>query len=157
MAPSKSRKRRRKRRGKQSRFERLEAKLQQGPFRDQELVIAPSGQVKMSAVLTDFVEPYVQYAETEEELRKLLTLAVMAWNASFLPEDKQQDMIESVLDAGIPEGEDELKAGLKQIMNTMIARKKAHFSEYTRDIIDFEVQDLGEDYHITVASTVKED
>jgi hypothetical protein len=111
----------------------------------------------MSAVLTDFVEPYVDCAETEEGFRKLLTLAVIAWNASFLPEDKQQDMIESVLDAGIPEGEDELKAGLKEIVSMLIARKKAHFSEYTRDIIDFEVTDLGENYHVSVASTPEED
>lgn len=66
MAPSKSRKRKRK--GKQGRFERLEAKLQQGPFRDQKLVIAPSGEMKMSAVLTDFGENYhVSVASTPEE------------------------------------------------------------------------------------------
>ena len=157
MAPSKSRKRRRKSKSEQGRFERLKAKLERGPFRDQELVIAQSGEVKMSAVLADFVEPYVDYAETEEGFRKLLTLAIMAWNASFLPEDKQQDMIESVLDAGIPGYEDELKAGLKGIVNTLIARKKAHFSEYTRKIIDFELTDLGEDYHVTVVSTLEED
>ena len=157
MTPSKSRKRKHRRINKRGELERLRAKLEQGPFRDEKLVIAPSGQVKMSEVLGDFVEPYMDMADTEEAYRKLLTLAVMAWNASFLPEKEQEEMIDRVLAAGIPAGNDELRAGLKGIVNMLIARKKAYFSEYTRNIIDFEVTDTGEGYHLTVASMVEEE
>ncbi|MFQ6015316.1 MAG: hypothetical protein ACE5NP_07725 [Anaerolineae bacterium] len=111
----------------------------------------------MSEVLGDFVEPYMDLADTEEAYHKLLTLAVMAWNASFLPEEEQEEMIDRVLAAGIPAGDDELRAGLKGIVNMLIARKKAYFSEYTRNIIDFEVTDTGQGYHLTVASTLEEE
>jgi hypothetical protein len=97
MAPSKSRgKRRRKRKSKRGELERLKAKLEQGPFRGQKLVIAPSGRVKMSEVLEDFVEPYMDLADTEEAFHKLLTLAIMAWNASFLSEE--EGMVHNLVD-----------------------------------------------------------
>lgn len=112
--PSKSRKS--KHRRKQNRFENLKRKLELGPFRTEKIVIEPCGEVKMSEVLMDFVEPYRELADAEEAYRKLLTLAVMAWNASFLPEKEQQDMIERVLDEGIQTGTEELKTGLKEIV-----------------------------------------
>jgi len=157
MAAAKSRKRRRERRKKHGASERLKARLERGSFRGQKLVIMPSGQVKMSEVLADFVEPYMDSVDTEEAYRRLLTLALMAWNASFLPEEEQQDMIDRVLEAGIPVGNDELKAGLKGIVNMLLARKKAHFSQYTRNIIDFEVTDRGDSYQLAVVSTPEKD
>lgn len=158
MASSKSKKtrRRRERKHKQKRFEGLTKKLEQGPFHGEKIVIEPSGEVKMSEVLTDFVEPYIEFTDTEEDYRKLLTLAVMAWNASFLPEKEQQDMIDRILDKGIPTGSEELKAGLKEIVSELIMRKKVYFLEYTRRIIDFEVTDTGTGYHLAVASTLEE-
>ena len=157
MVAAKSRKRRRERRKKHGASERLKARLERGPFRGRKLVTVPSGQMKMSDVLADFVEPYIDMVDTEEAYRRLLTLALTAWNASFLPEEEQQDMIDRVLEAGIPAGNDELKAGLKGIVNMLLARKKAHFSQYTRNIIDFEVVDRGDSYHLAVVSTLEKD
>jgi hypothetical protein len=148
-------KRSRKRKRKQKRFAGLKRKLEQGPLHGHKFVIEPSGEEKMSEVLTDFIEPYLEFADTDEAHRKLLTLAVMAWNASFLPEKEQQDMINRVLDAGIPTGTEELKAGLKEIVNMLIVRKKVYFSEYTRKIVDYELTDRGRDYHLAVASTLE--
>ncbi|HID86163.1 MAG TPA: hypothetical protein EYP55_02155 [Anaerolineae bacterium] len=109
----------------------------------------------MSQVLRDFVEPYLEFADTEEAYRKLLTLAVLAWNASFLSEEERQDMIDRVLSEGLSEADDELKAGLKSIVNMLIRRKEEHFAAYTRRIIDFDVTDTGEGYHLAVASTLE--
>ena len=140
---------------KQKRFAGLKRKLEQSPLRGERILIEPSGEEKMSEVLTDFVEPYLEFADTDEAHRKLLTLAVMAWNASFLPEKEQQDMINRVLDAGIPTGAEELKAGLNEIVNMLLVRKKMYFSEHTRKIIDYELTDTGRNYHLTVASTLE--
>jgi hypothetical protein len=152
---SKKTKQSRKRKRKQKRFAGLKRKLEQGPHRGEKILIEPSGEEKMSEVLTDFVEPYLEFADTDEAHRKLLTLAIMAWNASFLPEKEQQDMINRVLDTGIPTGADELKAGLKEIVNMLIIRKKVYFSGHTRKIIDYELTDRGRDYHLAVASTLE--
>ena len=151
-----SRKKGQRRSRKQERFESLKRKLERGPFPVKRIVVTPGGQVKMSYVLADFVEPYSQSADTEEEYRKLLTLAVLAWNASFLPKSKQQEMISQVIDGGIPAGTQELRTGLKDIVRALIARKQKHFAEYKRNIIDFELTASGAGYHLTVASTSDE-
>ena len=44
----------------------------------------------MSDVLTSFIEPYIEFADSKEDHEKLLMLAIVAWNASFLSEKEQQ-------------------------------------------------------------------
>lgn len=137
-------------------YESLISKMEQGPLKGMKYVIEPGGKVKMSEVLGAFVEPYAEGADSEEAYRKLLTLGVVAWNASFFPEDERQAMIDKVLDEGIPQGSKELKRGLKNIVNELLARKLAYFAEYTRDILDFQVTDTGTGYHLSVVSTLEE-
>ena len=49
------------------------------------LLIEPAGWEKMSEVLEDFYEPFVDKAESDEDLRWLVGMAVVAWNTSLLP------------------------------------------------------------------------
>ena len=159
MSPSKSRKRERKQKREPEQrqaFEALKQRVKQSSFDVEEVIVEPKGAVRMSEVLSEFVEPYIQDAVTEEDYRKVLTLATMAWNASFLPEEKRGEMITDVMDKGLPEADAKLKAGLRKVVDEMIARKQVHFAEYKRDIIDFELTDTGEGYHLTVASTMDE-
>lgn len=67
----------------------IKRKLARGPFRDHKFVIEPPGQIKMSDVLLDFVAPYRHFVNTIEAYRKLLLVAVIAWNAALLPECEQ--------------------------------------------------------------------
>ena len=159
MSPSRPRKRKRKQKREPERhqaFEALKQRVKQSSFDVREVIVEPEGAVRMSEVLSEFVEPYVQYTETEEDYRKVLTLATLAWNASFLPEEQREDMITDVMDKGLSGADADLKAGLRKVVDEMIARKQVHFAEYRRDIIDFELIDTGEGYHLTVASTMEE-
>lgn len=79
-----------KRRNKPPRFRLMDRVAKKGFLQGRKVVFQPSGEVKMSEVLLEFVEPYKQFAQTEEAYRKMLTLAVVAWNASFLPEVERQ-------------------------------------------------------------------
>jgi hypothetical protein len=158
MTPSKSKRTRRKKRQKkkQKRFEGLRRKLEQSPLPvdESKIVVEPRGEVKMSDVLMDFVEPYIEFVDTKEDNEKLLMLALVAWNASFPPQKEQGNMIDEILSAGISTGT-KLKADLKRVVKELIVRKKMHFSKYTRKIISFELVDLeGGDYYLTVASTL---
>ena len=137
MARSKSRKIKRRQKRKQKLFDGLKNKLRQTPFREREVVWNPSGEVKMSEVLIDFIEPYLEFADTLESYRKLVILGIMAWNASLLPKGEQQDMVDSIFhqfNQQMPRVTEELR--LEEIVDTLIARKKAYFSEYTRAIIN---------------------
>ena len=162
MARSKSRKIKRRKKQKhkrqkqgQKQLKSLKHKLKQGHFRGREIITNPSGDVKMSEVLMDFVAPYHELADTSEAYRKLLTLGITAWNASFLPKEAQQDMVDGIISGGIHSATYELQTGLKDIVNMLIARKEEYFSEYRRDIIDFELTDTGDGYHLSVASILE--
>lgn len=156
MARSKSRKVKRKRKRKQKQFDGLKNKLRQSPFGEREILTTTSGEVKMSEVLIDFIQPYLKFADTKESYRKLVILGIMAWNASLLPKEEGQDMVDSILSSGIPTDDFELKTGLEEIVNALLVRKKAYFSEYRRVIINYDLTDTGEDYHLSVASAAEE-
>jgi len=79
---------------------------------------------------------------------------VLAWNAAFLPPGEQEKMIDWVLGAGVPADAGELRTGLNEIVRALIARTQALFSGYTRKIINFELTDTGNGFHLTVASTL---
>ena len=98
MAQKRSKKKSKRGRGRRrDEFGPLRAKLQQSPFSGHKLVIASTGQMKMSDVLERFIEPYMGSPDTLEDHRKLLTIATMAWNASLLPEEEQTKMVEEMI------------------------------------------------------------
>jgi hypothetical protein len=151
MSEKKSKRRRHRRKPKE--FGPLKERIQQGPFQNYELIPASDDQVKMSVILRQFVEPYISQTDSEESYRKLLTLAVLAWNASLLPTSDGREMVDNVFSSGDGDMETDLVAELKEFVHQLIERKQAYFRKYSRSIIDFEVVDLGDQYHVSVAST----
>jgi hypothetical protein len=117
---------------------------------DQEIARASPGQVKMSEVLRDFVAPYWRIPNDEEAMRKLITTALVAWNAALLPEAKRAEHLAAIAKA-LPE---ETHADFYAIVGEMIERKEKYFAHYDRTIIDFELDDRGNDYHISVMSLI---
>ena len=105
----------------------------------------------MSEVLDAFIEPYRHTAPTEDKLRKLIGLAIGAWNITLLPPEEQEAALQSSLD-DITDDED-IKTDLREVLAKMIERKNTHFSKYRRVIIDFQLTDLGNEEHLTVIST----
>lgn len=154
MSEKKSKRRRRRRKSKE--IDPLKERLQQGPFQDYKLRPASDDQVKMSVVLRQFVEPYISHTDLEESYRKLLTLAIVAWNASLLSTSEGNEMVENTFSRGLGDAEPDLVIELKDFVYHLIERKKAYFGKYKRSIIDFEVVDLGDQYHVSVVSTPEE-
>jgi len=105
--------------------------------------------VKMSEVLEAFIAPYMEFAETEESFKKLVTIAVIAWNAALLPRNAQTKAIDDVLTALPPE----TQADARSIIGDLMRRKRKYFGKNRRAIIDFEIIDTKEGFHLTVAST----
>jgi hypothetical protein len=134
----------------------LKRKLDQGPFRGQKIVVEPGGKEKMSDALADFVAPYADSAKAQEEYEKLLSLAVFAWNTALMPKEEQQPVLDKTIDEGLPGLPGAMKADLKGLLKTLIARKQAFFANNRRFILDFDLQDTGNGYHLSVASTVED-
>jgi len=113
------------------------------------VVIGPTSDgIKMSDVLEEFVEPYQQFAETKDAYRKLLTTAIVAWNVMLFPEKERSSRLDELLGT-LPE---RVRKDGRQIIEELMVRKERFFSQYRRMIIDFEVEDTGGEWHLSVMS-----
>jgi hypothetical protein len=130
--------------------QRILNRLEKAGLGSHKLMRNPPGQVKMSEVLRDFVAPYWHILDTEEAMRKLLTTALVAWNTALMPPAEQAGALDQVATALPEEARDDFYA----IVREMIERKNKHFAEYDRLILDYELVDRGNDYHITVVSRI---
>ncbi len=118
------------------------------------VVYEPEGREKMSEVLEELVEPYRDQAEGYDAFKKLLQLGVLAWNAALLPEEKRQVMVDEILAAGFARASAADRAEVRQFIEAMIRRKEELFAANRRAIISFELTDRGDDFYISVASTL---
>jgi len=109
----------------------------------------PSGGVKMSEVLEEFVEPYRELVETEEAYWKLLTTAIVAWNVTLFPEKDRLSRLDELV-ITLPE---DVREDGRQLIEELMVRKERFFSQYRRMIIDFEVADTAGEWHLSVMST----
>src|SRR5437870_10891073 len=112
------------------------------------VVFNPIDEEKMSEVLIEFVRPYLKSAKTFDAKRKLFTLAVLAWGASLLPKEKQDQMLNDVLRNLSPE----INEGLREIVEMMIKRKNLFFADNKRKIIDLTLSETKDGFNLSVAS-----
>lgn len=129
--------------------EQMSARLRDQLGGKEVVFIESADGVKMSEVLEAFIAPYMEFAETEESFKKLVMIAVIAWNATLLPRNAQTKAIDDVLTSLPPE----TQADARSIVRDLMRRKRIHFGKIRRAIIDFEIIDTKEGFHLTVAST----
>ena len=151
-AKKKKKKPRRARTQKRKQLADHKRRLQRGPLRDAKMRIEPEGQVKMSAVLEDFVEPYLDLVDTGPGRRMLFTLGVLAWNAALRPPEERQAMVDTVLDEGLPAVSEKSRGELKELVAEMIGRKLDLFPDIRRYIVSHELTDQGHGFYLSVAS-----
>ena len=138
-------------------LELLRDKMQEeGIFGDlaANMVIEPKGEVKMSEVLKQFVEPYRDTVHNLQQCKSLLSLAGIAWNAALMSESEQQSIVDEFLEESLVTDDAQTKQDTKEIIAELIARKNQHFSHIKRLIMDFDVKQFGQRYDISVASTL---
>jgi hypothetical protein len=147
---AKSKRHKKKRRDQRRALRRTLTQRVKRNFPDQKVIVGPTSDgIKMSDVLEEFVEPYRQFAETEDAYRKLLMLAIVAWNVTLFAEKDRLSSLDELL-ATLPE---EAREDGREIIRELMARKQRFFSQHRRMIIDFELTGTAEDWHLSVMST----
>ncbi len=124
--------------------------------KDIKLVQNLEGVEKMSEVLETFVEPYLDFADSRADREKLFTIAVAAWNLAFMPEEKRSAIIQEMIAVGVDKKDMLAQQDMRAILNEMIARKLTLFSDNHRLIINFQLQESKDTFHLSVASTLTE-
>lgn len=139
----------------QASLKSLKQKVENSAFGKQGLKIVtnPQGTAKMSDVLEAFIEPYTKFADSFSAQKRLLEIAIISWNLALLSEQKRQPLLDQVSNSLISEGRQAQKDSL-EIINEMIERKLAVFAHHQRFILDFDFQDIGDSFHLSVVSTL---
>src|SRR5262245_41224919 len=113
------------------------------------VVVTPGGAEKMSEVLMRFVEPYSQYWQTEDQLRRVLSVALVAWNAAVASGSDRDALIQSSLEA-VPA---DVREDMRAIIAEMMQRKEAQFASNKRLIVDYQLTMTPTGPHVSVIST----
>ena len=137
-------------------LEALREKMQGGVFGElaANIPIEPKGAIKMSEVLQQFVEPYLDTVHNLKQCKALLSLAAIAWNAAVMPESEQKTILDTFLEQQLSSQDAETQQAITQIIDELIARKHQHFSDNKYFILDFQITETGQRYDISVASTL---
>lgn len=112
------------------------------------------GHEKMSEVLEDFVSPYRDLAPDLEGYRILLNMGILAWNVAMEPDERRQEIIDDVLGEALTDAGPAERKSANELVWTLIRRKLEHFADNRRLIYSFELTDRGDDFYLTVASTI---
>ncbi|MEM9927467.1 MAG: hypothetical protein AAF915_27645 [Cyanobacteria bacterium P01_D01_bin.50] len=136
--------------------ERIKRQSQSGDYGEmiKDVIINPEGHEKMSDILNEFIEPYLGAVNNISDYKSLVMMSVIAWNASLLPIDKQEEVLESMTSELFANAPAEVENDMRSIINELITRKNKYFSSIKRFIFDYTARDTGKDYHLSVVSSL---
>ena len=95
-------------------------------FPNMQVIANPAGTEKMSEVIFRFAEPFKDaYGMVPKEI---LEIAIILWNASFMPSAMQRKAVEDVVNV-LPSENTEARRELFVIVQRLLERKKQYFSD----------------------------
>ncbi|MDU9050716.1 MAG: hypothetical protein Q3M30_17855 [Candidatus Electrothrix sp. Rat3] len=110
----------------------------------------------MSDVIEKFAEPLLTDCRSDDEIKKSIQFAVVVWNLTMLPEDKQDKIIQELVEVLSPPGNIDQINQAKLEINSFINRKKEMFPNIQRTIIDYQFSGAGSNLRLDIASKGQE-
>jgi hypothetical protein len=142
----------RKKKKKRDRKKRLRARKPGFPHLppDSTVIANPPGEAKMSEVLLEFIEPYTDERSTTEDLKKVLSVATLAWNLALFPEAERPARLQEI-EAAVPP---DVRPTMRAFVEEMLQRKLTYFAHIRRAILDYQVSMTPDGPHVQVISTL---
>ena len=132
------------------RFRGITAEVRESSgLEDARFRVATEGEQKMSDIIMDFVDPYLDGDEGSEYLDKAIGIATIAWNAALVPEGERRLMLDSAL-RELPSAD---AVPLAIVLDRMIQRKQERFQANKRTIIRHHIAETEDGLHLSVVST----
>jgi hypothetical protein len=118
-----------------------------------QVIVNPVGTEKMSEVILRFAEPF----KDNDGLvpRAMIEIAIIMWNASFMPMDMQRKAVEDIVNV-FPRDDIEARREMFLTAHMLLERKKQYFSHNKRMIMDYHITESAHGIHVDVMSTVPE-
>ena len=122
-------------------------------FQNTQVMVNPTGTEKMSEVILRFAEPF----KDNDGLvpRAMLEIAIILWNASFMPSDMQRKAVDDIVNV-FPRDDSEARREMLRTAHMLLERKKQHFSDNKRMIMDYHITESAHSIYLDVVSTIPE-
>ena len=118
-----------------------------------QVIVNPAGTEKMSEVILRFAEPLQDDDGIVSKV--MIEMAIIIWNASFMPKDMQRKAVEDVVNV-LPSDDREARREMFFIVNMLLERKRQYFSKNKRMIMDYHITESAHSIHLDVVSTIPE-
>ena len=112
--------------------------------------IAPD---QMSQVLLEFADPALDVSRGHHSWNSAITLAVLAWNVSLLPEAKQQQVLETRLQPLMALYTEVDQTTVRQIIEMLIQRRLREYPGTHGFIVGFELDESTDPPSLSVTSS----
>lgn len=109
---------------------------------------------KMSEVIIEFAEEFLDKMHDNRQKRMVLELACLAWNLAIHAENGMEvpgpdELLDSM---ELKNNDTETRDVLKYILSVLIHKKMEEYSHIDRVIISYHFTDIGKDFRLDVAS-----
>lgn len=135
-----------------------ESVLSRNSFSNNKIIINNSDDfpfLKMSRIIREYAEELIEQCKSFAQKEYMIGLAVIAWNGALLEGEELEHYIGSFVKKFANSRQKEQE--LRDILDTMILKKKIEYPDINRQIIDFNfINTKHGDGHLTVVSTVVE-
>jgi len=108
---------------------------------------------RISEVIQDFAEPLLLLREDDKFTKKAISVAIMIWNISLLPKEKQEEALQEITSGFSKSDDPDYLTRMMSIFDILIERKKNYFTNYKKLIVDYQISGAGNNLRINVVST----
>ena len=123
------------------------------PLRPHEITRA---QQKMSEVILDFAEPFLEGIRDEESWETMIGFAILCWNIALTSEEEQEKSLSDRIAELVKSAKNDPSAAdfLEVIGRLLLERKKALFPDNKRPILNYEIVGKGDSMTLLVTSAL---
>ena len=113
---------------------------------------------KMSEILISFAEPLLENAHTYADYENAISIAIVAWNLSLLPSEALDDTVNALENVLSASGNAEINSeNMFQVVDHLKKRKQQLFPDIYRMIVDYELIDTDQGFHLNVISNAADE
>lgn len=110
---------------------------------------------KMSDVIIKFAAPWLDEVPDDDSVRPIIELALMAWNFAIIKEHEGEPAVDRILRETATLGtSDATREEFKAFLEKFFQRKRELFPDNQRMILDYELTESSDNFHLNVVSTI---